>query len=480
MNSAKFREVFSYKNIGLRTIVPLFLASSLSTLAQTTDLMKSKDQMVASATFYYHTKNPLIKSDFDAGSDWRQLTYNSQWLQFEYGFGKAQFSNYLGKRDTLSMRETAFMAHFPIQKLIVGRRIFDIKGALIVPALSGGMGFRKLENKATQTVFKIAPSVSFQFPFIGIDFRLNTNFSIKNKGLNAAKNFSIYPEIGIKIDGLYNMLDAERVKVAEGIKLEWVETGRSKVYQSGSYSYDVVTYEKLPFHWERNTTLVGAFTAIAPHCAFRNFGYAGQTRMFGLGYYMRSGFLYSDFLIETGKVGFASEAEEKQTIDNYEPGPFFKVNKESSELAGQYRMNRFYGRVGIDLFEVFAGSAAGVEFYDTKFTRCAFGIGLGYAQLKGFEYEKSDGLQRADAAFNADLTLLTSSRNHAKYGKSGAFFTFYASIEAGVLVYTIESARYFQANLANTTNFSVAYLFPYSRFIKKYRAIKAYKNSQIK
>jgi hypothetical protein len=450
---------------------------SASMLAQETpDLLKSKDQMVASVSMYYHFKNPLIKKDFDAGSDWRNIAFNSQWFQFEYGYGKAQFQNYLGQRDTMSMRETALMAHFPLQKLIKGRRIFDIKGALMVPALSGGLGFRKLENKASQTVFKLAPSVSFQFPFVGIDLRLNTNVSLNNKGLNASKNFSIYPEIGLKIDGLYNLMDAERMTVANGTGVYNKLT--SGITRINGVEYNLICIETIPYKWERNTTLVGAFTAIAPHYAFRNYGYAGQTRMLGLGYYMRSGFLYSDFLVETGKVGFASEAVEKQTIDNYEPGPFFKVNKEQSDLAGQYRMNRFYGRLGIDLFEVFAGSKAGVEFYDTKFTRCAVGLGLGYAQIKGFEYEKADGLQRADEAFEADLTLLTSSRNHAKFGRSGAFFTFYASIEAGALVYTIESSRYFQANLANTTNFSVAYLFPYSRFIKKYKALRGYKNDR--
>ncbi len=439
------------------------------------DLMKSKDQMLASVTLYYHFNNPLIKKDYDAGSDWRHITYNSQWFQFEYGFGKAQFQNYLGQRDTMSMRETAFMAHFPIQKLIKGRRIFDIKGALIVPAFSGGLGFRRLENNASQTVFKLAPSVSFQFPFVGVDLRLNTNISLNNKGLYATKDFSIYPEIGLKIDGLYNMLDAERAKIAEGVDYFYVETNREKVYRSGSHVYDVVTYESMPFKWERNTTLVGSFTAVAPHYAFRNYGYAGQTRMFGLGYYIRSGYLYSDFLIETGKVGFASSAVEKQTINNYEAGPFFKVDKEQSELAGQYSVNRLYGRFGIDLFEILVRPEAGVGINDTKFTRWAIGLGLGYAQIKGFKYEKADGLERADEAFNKDLTLLTSSRNHAKFGESGAFFTFYTSIEAGALVFTIESSRYFRANLANTTNFSVAYLFPYSRFLKKYRVIKSYK-----
>lgn len=454
----------------------LGMATSVSFAQETPDLFKSKDQMMASATIYYHFKNPLIKKEFDAGSDWRQITYNSQWFQFEYGFGKAQFQNYLGKRDTLSMRETAFMAHFPIQKLIKGRRIFDIKGALMVPALSGGFGFRRLNNNASQSVFKLAPSISFQFPFVGIDFRLNTNFSLQNKGLEAAKNVSFYPEIGIKIDGLYNMMDAERMTVANGTGVyNKITSGTTRI---NGIEYNLICIETIPYKWERNTTIVGTFTAIAPHYAFRNYGYAGQTKMIGLGYYIRSGFLYSDFLIETGKVGFASEASEKQTIDNYQPGPFFKVNKEANELAGQYRMNRFYGRFGIDLFEVFAGQHAGVDINDTKFTRCAVGLGLGYAHIKGFEYEANDGLQRADAAFEADLTLLSTSRNHAKFGESGAFFTFYASIEAGALVYTVETSRYFQANLANTTNFSIAYLFPYARFIKKYKAIKAYKSNQ--
>jgi hypothetical protein len=436
--------------------------------------MKSKDQMLASATLYYHFKNPLIKKEYDAGSDWRQITFNSQWFQFEYGFGKAQFQNISGLRDTLDMRESALMAHFPIQKLIRGKRIFDIKGALIVPAVTGGLGFRKLENKVSQTVLKFAPSFSLQFPFIGVDFRLNTNISLNNKGLSASKNFSIYPEIGLKIDGLYNLMDAERLTVANGTGVYNKLTGGTT--RINGVEYNLICIETIPYKWERNTTLVGSFTAIAPHYAFRNFSYAGQTKMFGLGYYIRSGYLYSDFIAETGKIGFASEAVEKQTIDNYEPGPFFKVNKDKSDLAGQYSVNRFYARLGIDLFEVFAGSQAGVEFYDTKFTRCAIGLGLGYTQIKDFDYEKEDGLYRADEAFETDLTLLSSSRNHAKFGRSGAFFTFYASIEAGALVYTIETSRYFQANLANTTNFSVAYLFPYSRFIKKYKAIKAYKN----
>jgi hypothetical protein len=469
----RFRKEFYKKGILLFAISML---NTISLAQNAPNLLKSKDQMVASATIYYHFKNPLIKKDFDAGSDWRQITFNSQWFQFEYGFGEAQFQNYLGARDTLSMRETALMAHFPIQKLIKGRRIFDIKGALMVPALSGGFGFRRLNNNATQSVFKLAPSISFQFPFVGIDFRLNTNISLQNKGLEAAKNFSFYPEIGIKIDGLYNMMDAERMTAAKGIGV--YNKLSSWTTRINGIEYNLICIETIPYKWERNTTIVGTFTAIAPHYAFRNFGYAGQTKMVGLGYYIRSGFLYSDLLIETGKVGFASEAKEKQTIDNYSPGPFFKVNKESNEFAGQYRMNRFYGRIGVDLFEIFAGQHAGVDFNDTKFTRCAVGLGLGYAQIKGFEYEAKDGLERADKAFDADLTLLATSRNHAKFGTSGAFFTFYASIEAGALVYTVETSRYFQANLANTTNFSVAYLFPYSRFIKKYKAIKAYKLDQ--
>lgn len=465
----------------LKVILAVWMCSILSfVFGQETALLDSKDQMMASVNYYYHVRNPLVKKDYRLNENWQHIAYNSQWFQFEYGFGKALNTDFMGGKDTVSLTETSFIAHFPIQKWMKGKRVFDIRGALIVPAVSAGIGFRNTSNNASQTVFKVNPSVSLQLPYVGVDFRLNTDYSMGNKGLFATKDFTIYPEIGIKLDGLYNLMDAERMTVASGVEYKWVETSRRRVSETSRYTFDVVTYESMPFKWQRNATIVGSFTAVGPHVAFRNFAYAGQTRMFGLGYYIRSGYFYSDVIVETGKIGFAAAAEEAQTIDNYTPGPFYKVNKERSDWSGQYKVNRYFARFGLDLFEVFAGPNAGVEIDDTKFTRWALGLGVGYAQIKGFQYDDPTSLSAADAAFNADLSLLATSRNHAKFGESGAMITFYTSLEAGALVYTIESSRYFRANLANTTNFSVAYLFPYSRYMKKHAAIKAALNQTSK
>lgn len=445
------------------------------------DILKSKEQMMASATIGISPANFIDKGmrmDY-----WKNFQYNTQWMQYSFGMTNMKHLNEHNQLDTVLLREWTIGANIPIKPWAVGKRLYDIRGALIVPSIGASVGKRRMEDFGSW-IGKVTPGVSFQFPYVGIDLKMHTAFALGST-IPGVKKFALIPEIGIKFDGLYNLLDAQRVFIghSEGTQTSKYTSYSSTTVREGDYlvttSYRTETTTITPYSFDRYSTIVGPFVAIGPHVSFQSHPYAGETRMGGLGYYVRLGILSSDFLVDAGKLGFASSMQARETIADPSPKSLSKVNKKDFTNAGSYDAFRFQARLGIDLYEIIAaqyGESNVVGRAQAKFTRLIGGIGYGYAMLSNPHYIRANGMQLADEKFESDYTLLTTSGNHAKFAQNGGYLTFFCSIEAGAIRLTFESNRYFRAYLANVNSISIGYLFPYGRIKKKMKAIQTYKN----
>lgn len=467
-------------------LIHLFGATLLSQEADTKvqeykNLLKSKEQIMAGITLGISPAN-FVKSDYRIGN-FKNITYNSQWFTFTYGMGNVLHLDGNNRIDTSALKEVTLGANFSLKKLAVGKRLYDMRGMLLVPSIGAAVGSRTLVGKSS-FIGKISPAVSLQFPFFAVDLKLHAAFDI-NKSLIGVKSFSLIPEIGIKIDGLYNLMDAHRVHIghAEGTITTKSTSESTTSHVEGNYvittTYRTTTTTVMPYSFDRNATIIGPLAAFGPHFSFQNQGYAGPTRMYGFGYYLRLGILSSDFIVDKGKIGFGSSMKEVQTVEDPSPQIFSGLNKEDLSNRGYYNATRFQARVGIDLYEIYMslfGSDVAVGRDQGKFTRIIGGLGYGYAFVSEPHYISSDGLSRADDRFKSDYTMFTSSGNHAKFGKDGAYASSYFSLEAGAIKLTFEATRYFRANLASTKSITVGYLFPYNRVKKKLKAIKSYKN----
>ncbi|MDD2982151.1 MAG: hypothetical protein PHQ74_02070 [Crocinitomicaceae bacterium] len=192
----------------------LFAQEADTKVQEYKNILNSKEQIMAGITLGLSPAN-FVKSDYRIGN-FKNITYNSQWFTFTYGMGDMLRLDENNRMDTSALKEVTFGGNFSLKKLAVGKRLYDMRGILLVPSIGAAVGTRTLAANSS-FIGKVSPAVSLQFPFFAIDLKLHAAFDI-NKSLIGVKSFSLIPEIGIKIDGLYNLLDAQRVHIghAEG------------------------------------------------------------------------------------------------------------------------------------------------------------------------------------------------------------------------------------------------------------------------
>ncbi len=448
-------------------------ASTEETKAAYQKILRQKDNITSSVSINYIS--PLFIKEANRNGAWTNVTYQNQWFEMGYNFGK--FTG-VSDSDKINAGEFQIGTYLPLKRLAVGRRLYDIKGMLLVPGVSAAYTHFTAGNFNTGGI-KLSPGLSLQIPFVALDIKMNAHYRFKESAFT--NQLSFYPEVGLRIDGLYNLLDPGRVYVghAEGTQISRSTSYRTTYQREGDFvvttTYRTETTTITPYSFDRYIKSIGPFTAIGPRYSFSTGNYAGKTSTIGLGYYLRTGILSSDLFIDYGKIGFASSDLEPRTI--YAPEPkVSKFNKNDTRMTGTYSSARIQGRIGVDLIELYA-SAYGVEADRTqvKFTRIIGGAGLGYASISAPEYDSPNGLQIADSIFNNDYTLLTNSRNHAKFGSNSPFISLYLSLEAGSIMVNFEKNFYPNAFLANVNTITVAYLFPYNRMKKKYMALRSYK-----
>lgn len=444
-------------------------------------IFETKDQMIASMTF---GKSPMnfIQKDFRLGS-FTNISFNSQWFMVSFGYGDLKLRNALNVTDTVRLKELMFGATFPIKKLALGHRSFDINGFLMIPIVSAQIGNYTAENLKATTV-KLSPALSFQFPYVGIDLKLHAAYAFKSQ-IPGLKKFALTPEIALKFDGLYNLLDPKRTFIGHAtgeITREYYSTYHYSVRIEGDYkittTFSTKHTEVVPYDYKRYINDIGTLVAIGPYYTFQNQAYAGTTKLFGLAYHLRYGALSSDAMVDAGKIGFGDQLKEESTFQNADPKNFVGLNKEKFRNIGHYNTQRAQIRMGVDLMEIYFstfGPEFGLDCNQVKFTRLIAGLGFGYARISTPRYDLSNGEELSDIDFDANSNLLSVSANHPKFGRNGAFASMYISFEAGALSISLEANRYFNAQLANTKSISVSYMFPYRRIKKKMFVLKSFK-----
>lgn len=454
----------------------MWAQSDSTAKAEYQKILRSKHNITSSIMLSRHTPGFLSKN-LRNGS-WDAVTWHSQWAEVGYANG-----NFNSTTDSSVFRGSEFHAalYFPINGLAMGRRLYDIRGMLLMPAFSLGYSSLNLNKQITHGL-RLSPSLSLQFPFFGIEARFNADYRFNAP--NSVKSFSVYPEVGIRIDGLYNLMDPQSVYIghAEGTITSRNTSYSTTSHREGDYivttTYRTETTTSTPYSIDRYIKSVGAFLAVGPRYTFKDVPYAGRTRLYGLGYYVRTGAWSSDLVLDYGKAGFASSLQNPQNAEN--PGPAIpKINRDDKRMTGHYNVWRAQIRYGLDLIELYAsafGSSIVASGDQVKFSRITGGFGFGFASISAPYYDSPAGAALADSIYNTDFTLLATSRNNARLAQNGPLYAFYLALEAGCIQINFERTFYARAALASINTVTVAYLFPYNRIYKKNKAIRSYKN----
>lgn len=451
-------------------------------------LLHSKQIMQSSMGLF--TARPLfLNTPFRTGN-YKSIWYNDSY--FTMGFGMGSFKGFSRPgsegNDALPFNDFSIGANIPLHKLSKGRRLWDISGVLFSPQI--GIVYNRLQlNSEGFNGIKLIPTASLQFPYGSIDARLNIDVR-GSKGNPAIKGFAVYPEIGLRLDGLFQVFDPDWVNNGhyEGTKyirgkdtkttsyLERHLDGSSTLYEV-TVTTDYIRAEN--YNFDAMVRNVGPFVGLGPRLTMGSHLYSGKTFMAGIGYHMRMPMFGADFMADAGKLGFASSYLKNETVSDPKPSGN-KLNKKDSRFTGTYTAGRIGGRGSVDLWEWLTrlwykdhSDDAGLNA--TKFTRLMGGIGGGYAFLSqpSFEYDKARPYY--DSLYQKDYTILTSGYNSALYGESTPYFTWFVSFEVGAVQVSMEWFRYKYAPLANVQTISVGYMLPYKRLIKRYRNLKSIK-----
>ncbi len=451
-------------------------------------LINSKHLMKASLGVF-QSKPSFINKAIAAGP------YRSYWYHDGYfilGVGTGNFlkqSDFSPQfKDTVAFNDLNIGANFAFKKLSVGRRLWDIKGILLSPQIGATYNRLYFDGKAYSGI-KIIPSASLQFPYFAIDARLNVDIRGTKSNPNL-KGFAVYPEIGFRLDGLYNIFDPTWVQNGhyEGTKT-WNEVsyrtessvernldGSMTIYET---TIKTTTTKTENYNFDDMARNVGPFLAVGPRVCFNNQVYSGKTFMAGIGYHARMPMFGADFTVDFGKLGFASSYQNKETISNPKPSKN-KINKNDIRFTGTYNATRIGGRGSVDLIDVltklyYRGHSEDAGKKATKFTRIIGGVGGGYAIVSKPHFDRSYANQYFDSLYTADYTALTTPYNAAKYGENTPFFTWFVCLEVGAVQCSVEWYRYKYAPLANVQTITIGYMLPYKRIIKRFRTLKTMK-----
>lgn len=443
-------------------------------------LFNSKQIMMASLGMY-QSAPAFLQKDYRAGQ------YNSFWFHDSYfllGYGQSktigQSAYFQNKQDTLAVNDFSIGLQFAFNKASIGHRLWDIKGAMLTPYLGVCYNSLRINDERARGI-KLIPAISLQLPYFALDARINMDF--RGGNLQQVNKTAIYPEIGLRIDGLYNILDPFDVTNGhyEGTR-NWQTVTFSTTYEQDQVSkswYEVTvkttTYYTEEYNFEAYARNVGPFVAIGPRYTYNNLDYAGNTRLLGLGYFARMPKFGVDFYADMGKLGFASQYTKKETLGQPKPDDN-EIDKNDSKFSGTYDATRIGGKASIDLIELIMSAAyrsgSSTGNVATKFSRVMVGLGGGYAFLKNPTYARSYAPQLLDSLYNSNYTLLTTAINDARFGENTTYFSYFISFEVGVIELSLEAYRYKYAPLANVRTVSLSYMLPYNRLAKRYKNLK--------
>lgn len=385
-------------------------------------------------------------------------------------------------------------------KIFVNRRKLGMMGYSIYPSMAVGMSWVK-EQSATSDWSRddvgiaVVPSLNIAMPFTEIEFNLNTSYYFK--GETSLKRFNFQPSIGLKFDGLFEMLghDVDLKSETELVTYKMVVddvqylTDRTTV----SYHYETGVKNQQYYSWT-----IEAFGGLTPRYTFtRPMPYVGKTEFLGLGYSIRglnSGF---DVIAETGKQGYASMLN--YPAYTYDPEPEgVAIAKDSGRFSAVGSQTRIYGRYSIDLKElVFSMISQSpdpgetvISKSTTKFAaskksnafRVMGGIGVGYAWVKKPEFVYEGARAALDKRFEENPDMLHNAWNDPQKVKSGVLVHYFVAIEFGVMGVEWGTTQLQKSPLSSSgpyRNISVYYTLPLSKMSVNWKEVKREKRELI-
>lgn len=300
--------------------------------------------------------------------------------------------------------------NFPIKALGLGRRQYGIKGTSMVPFVAGGFGYM---GSAGQTSLQgnFSPGISLQFPYVVVDFKVNTVVAFGNvPGLKRNK-FMIAPAIALQFDGLLEVMDPklrfdytnEGYYVwSEGREVNWYTTEWTTYYQP--FSEDI---------YRRN---IGPHISIGPRvCSWNLKNGNNKTMMYGLTQSGRAGNFGYDLIAESGKI----------------------TTPDGDDLSA----TRAMGRLSINLNVS--------KSNNTFFTRFMIGGGIGY-------------------------NWFTKDSPYA-HSENGEFANLFCSLEFGACAFSYEVNKAFNEKFDDQKYFAFQYRIPIERVVYRYRELKGSK-----
>ncbi len=331
----------------------------------------------------------------------------------------------------------------------VNRRKLGMAGFSFYPSMAVGLAWVKEQSAVSDwnrddAGIALVPALNLALPFSEIELNLNANYYFK--GNTSIGKFKFQPTLGIKMDGLFEMLGHD-VELKSQTDMTTISTVVDKIDYSRNeitYHYQVNARSTQYYSW----TILG-FGGLTPRYTFtKPMPWMGKTEMMGLGYSLRaynSGF---DVIAETGKVGYASMAAYPSYT--YDPVPEERRIAEDSGLFSSVgTQTRVFARYSIDLKELLFGMLSQqpnpgetvISKSTTKYAasrksnafRVMGGLGFGYAWVKKPEFIYPEAEAALDKKLYDNPDMLHNDWNDPRKVKSGLIVHYFVAIEFGVM-----------------------------------------------
>lgn len=412
------------------------------------------------------------------------------------------------------VNRTYLGGYLPIGLLSAGKRRLGMRGGLIYPFLTAGVGRTRYLSTYSPVLrqqvdfssydWYVAPGVSLQLPYFTVDVRAQGTRYYSHADFADApclRGWVWQPTVSLQFDLLYDIFSPKMSDVGHmsgyAPRSSWSSSG-STATRTTTFSHQSVSL---------TTSDVGTFVALTPRYTWAtNNAWRGDTRLAGLGVSWRSGAAAADVWADGGQRGIASSFENIATLED--PAPTTrKVNEADDQFAGWRYGGRVMARGGLDVFPLMKAMFLSMGFADpegheiknssggtvvsgtsaqmdsgsgfdlmssTGFSRVILGVGLGGAYAGKLHMLHPDQEINLDRKF-ADGNPGGFVRNTFTDPRMGSFslaLQAYAAVEVGCATFSVERTSYGGDALAKETTVSVSWLLPMKRLGQAHRAIK--------
>lgn len=371
---------------------------------------------------------------------------------------------------------------FQQKKISYGTRYAGIRGWSIFPQIAGGIMTRREEDNVTKKLVAdygivLTPSINIAIPFGVIELGGQTQFLFK--GNTTREKFNFVPTLGIRLDGLFEMLDPEMTNTGKYGSFVTTKVGETRSTSDNGYqkttritSYYKTEYKEYDYYYKS----INAFHGLTPRYTVSNRPFAGKSQMLGLGYFYRFKQNCLDVIVENGTHGYASEMNDQVFIQNVE-NKENRINKDANRFIAEGRQTRIYARFGYDVHHMlkrfFSGAFTANLDKPTPAFRVLGGLGFGYAFVEKPRFVNEGADQLKDEQFKNAPDLWRNPINDVRRTKSGWMYHAFLTVEYGVVSLECSYSILLNSPLSRGgINMGVSYTLPLSLMKKHYQEYK--------